>query len=436
MAEVLENTVNETAKLEELKPGNFFVVKPDCIACDACANEFTDLFFMMDWQGERKAEAHVNKSRQAAQMDLWKVIKICPTGAIKFDGELPKEPEEAVSFEIVEGWEEKWKVHRRKKESTDERNRRYGLVREILDFEDRTVVRIHMPTVTPEIDLKYKYGIPDEMPDYTYEVKLLNPTLLEVKASVADPKVKALCYKANAFPAQFVATLSLPAPVVKTKERYSEYTLQIVCFKEEKTFENHVWNSHYITTDCTGCMICLSKCPTSAITGDRDRRHFINEDLCINCRTCGVYCPFNAIDDEKGFRVPYVKPKEVPKAKVIDELCTGCSFCVDVCPTDCIELIPEENGIPGSPVHIVARVDERKCISCKICEHVCIKDAIIIDREVPFTQDIGFSFQYNPSDEGRVMGPFSDQIMADGPLMLSNSIATRNQATPGTDEKE
>lgn len=405
-----------------LAPGKFFVEKKDCIACDACANDFPDLFFMTWWQGERKAEEVADKIRSAADTDVWKVIKICPTGAIKFDGGLPPEPVEEVSLEIVDGWEEKWHEARRKRrilDTVDERNRRYGLEREVLDYGERMVVRVKMPTIVPELDLKYKYGLGDDMPDYKYDVQLVTPTKLQIKCWLDDPKVKVLCYKANAFPEQFTVNLDLPAPATKIKDRYSEYNIQIVCFKSEKAAEEYVWPSHFITTDCTGCMICLTKCPTSAITGDRDRRHFINEELCINCRACGTYCPFHAIQDDRGTVVTYVKPKEVPKAQVIDELCTGCSFCVDVCPVDCITLVPEANGIPGSPVHIVARVDERACVSCKICEHVCIKDAIVVPNEVPFQDNIGWSFQYPPASAGRIIGSYSDQVSADAPLVLA-----------------
>ena len=421
MAEAAQEA--QEVDLEKLDPGKFFVVKPDCIACDACAQEFPDLFKMVDYQGERKAEELPDLVRSAADTDLWKIIKTCPTGAIKFDGGLPPEPEEEISLDVVEGWEEKWHEARRTRRFTDtleERNRRYGLERSILTFDDRMVVRLKMPTIVPDIDLKYKYGMPDAMPDYKYEVQLLAPKKLQIKCWIDDPVIKELCYKVNGFPEQFYVTMDLPNEAVELKERYTEYTLQVVLFQNHKQYEDHLWPSHYITDDCTGCMICLHKCPTSAITGDRDRRHFINEDLCINCRACGTYCPFHAIDDDRGTRVPYVKPKEVEKAHVIDELCTGCSFCVDVCPTDCITLVPEENGIPGSPVHIVARVEQRKCISCKICEHVCIKDAIIVESDVPFQPNIGFSFQYPETDEGRITGPWSTQVSSDAPLIIAN----------------
>ena len=420
-AEQTQNAGTEV-DLKQLDPGKFFVVKPDCIACDACAQEFPDLFKMIMYQGERKAEELPGITKQAAEMDLWKVIKTCPTGAIKFDGGLPPEPEEEISLEIVEGWEDKWFAARRSRRFMDtvaERDRRYGLDREFLEFDNRMVARIHFPTIVPDIDLKYKYGMPDEMPDYDYEVELVEPTRLRVKAWVSDPIIKNLCYKVNGFPEHFEVYFDLPQPAQALKDRYTEYKLQVALFTEKETAQNYTWPSHYITTECTGCMICLHKCPTSAITGDRDRRHFINEDLCINCRACGTYCPFHAIEDDKAVVVPYVKPKEVAKATVIDELCTGCSFCVDVCPTDCISLVPEAEGIPGSPVHIVARVDERRCISCKICEHVCIKDAIIIERDVPFQNNIGWSFQYPENEESRIIGAFSDQVTADAPLTLA-----------------
>jgi ferredoxin len=104
-----------------------------------------------------------------------------------------------------------------------------------------------------------------------------------------------------------------------------------------------------------------------------------------------VYCPYDCIVDQRSVLVERIKAKEIPKAQVIDELCTGCAYCVDVCPFDCISLIDPPD--PMSFVTKLARVDEKKCVSCKLCEQVCIKEAIIVPRAQEFPRDLGWSYQ-------------------------------------------
>ena len=61
---------------------------------------------------------------------------------------------------------------------------------------------------------------------------------------------------------------------------------------------------------------------------------FIHEDLCIGCTKCIQACPVDAI---------------VGAAKVMHTVlkneCTGCDLCVAPCPTDCIEMM----DVPPTP---------------------------------------------------------------------------------------
>ncbi len=47
---------------------------------------------------------------------------------------------------------------------------------------------------------------------------------------------------------------------------------------------------------CTGCMVCLKKCPEDAITGSARQTHFINQAKCTKCGVCYDVCKFSAID--------------------------------------------------------------------------------------------------------------------------------------------
>ncbi len=61
---------------------------------------------------------------------------------------------------------------------------------------------------------------------------------------------------------------------------------------------------------------------------------FIHEDLCIGCTKCIQACPVDAI----------VGAAKVMHTVLKDE-CTGCDLCVAPCPTDCIEMM----DVPPTP---------------------------------------------------------------------------------------
>ena len=131
---------------------------------------------------------------------------------------------------------------------------------------------------------------------------------------------------------------------------------------------------YFITEACIGCSVCELKCPTDTISGRKKELYLIHPEGCIECGVCAVYCPVSAIQNQYGEIVQGIKPKDIPKAIVDVDNCTGCEFCVDICPFDCISMAPHPTE-PGSHYKI-AVVDPKPCVSCRLCEIVCDKDAI------------------------------------------------------------
>ncbi|HEY8489615.1 MAG TPA: 4Fe-4S binding protein [Dehalococcoidia bacterium] len=135
--------------------------------------------------------------------------------------------------------------------------------------------------------------------------------------------------------------------------------------------------AYSIIETCIGCTACTKRCPTGAISGERNKLHVIDPSLCIDCGACGVVCPPEAILDETGAQCRSLPRKAWPKAVVNEDNCigSGCELCINVCPFDALSLeYPEEI----SDFYGVATVNEKNCTGCRLCEDVCGWDAIHI----------------------------------------------------------
>jgi len=131
----------------------------------------------------------------------------------------------------------------------------------------------------------------------------------------------------------------------------------------------------FISDKCIGCTACLRICPVEAIAGERSIIHII-DSTCIDCGACGRVCPVDAIEDQYGVLQPHMKRGEWPKPVIVAENCTGCNYCVDVCPEKCLDVLPNAE-FPGV-IGIAEFVNPKTCIGCRLCEDVCAKNAIIM----------------------------------------------------------
>ncbi|WP_310694936.1 electron transport complex subunit RsxB [Burkholderia multivorans] len=71
--------------------------------------------------------------------------------------------------------------------------------------------------------------------------------------------------------------------------------------------------------------------PLNPVNGTEHPRAvaFIDENLCIGCTLCMQACPVDAIVGA---------PKQMHT--IVASLCTGCDLCVPPCPVDCIAMVP------------------------------------------------------------------------------------------------
>jgi Na+-translocating ferredoxin:NAD+ oxidoreductase RNF subunit RnfB len=62
---------------------------------------------------------------------------------------------------------------------------------------------------------------------------------------------------------------------------------------------------------CTGCGICITKCPVDAIKLNNNDKAEVNEQYCIGCGVCAHFCPEHAISLLEGLRTVYVPPPRI-----------------------------------------------------------------------------------------------------------------------------
>jgi ferredoxin len=107
-----------------------------------------------------------------------------------------------------------------------ERERRYGEVYRFEDLGGGYYFRLEFPTRVPASSLAGELGLPEEMPDYDYDIAVRNGHLT-VRGSVVDPRVRKLTGVAGAFPPEFTTRVPLPRPVRGFQHRYRDRVLEI-----------------------------------------------------------------------------------------------------------------------------------------------------------------------------------------------------------------
>ncbi len=87
-----------------------------------------------------------------------------------------------------------------------------------------------------------------------------------------------------------------PNPVLTTLKYFrSEYLMHVKEKHCPAVVCRELIEYRVVPTKCTGCQLCVSVCPTEAITGPRSEPHNLDASKCIKCRACYEICRFDAI---------------------------------------------------------------------------------------------------------------------------------------------
>ena len=130
---------------------------------------------------------------------------------------------------------------------------------------------------------------------------------------------------------------------------------------------------------CTGCQLCVSKCPNDVLRPSTDLMHLMQPVMSYErgycrpeCTRCSEVCPTGSIrpidrDEKSSVQIGHavwIKKNCVPITDGVE-----CGNCARHCPTGAIEMVQLDEEDDESPW--VPAVNEQACIGCGACEYVC-----------------------------------------------------------------
>lgn len=115
-----------------------------------------------------------------------------------------------------------------------ERERRYGNVYTIEDWGTAYFLRMEFPRRVPDIGLPVRSEIPDEMPDYDYDLVLRDGHFI-VKGKCTDARIRKISSSVGAFPPEFTTVIPLQEKVEGFSHRFENKLLEVLVLKEKRS---------------------------------------------------------------------------------------------------------------------------------------------------------------------------------------------------------
>lgn len=106
-------------------------------------------------------------------------------------------------------WELRWDAVKDSSENDWERLKRYGLAYRVEENDNKYHLRFDLPKKVPNHPFKFRWNLPDQMPDYKIDVRLEGKVLL-VRATLEDMEIRKLSDIAASFPDRFLREFELP----------------------------------------------------------------------------------------------------------------------------------------------------------------------------------------------------------------------------------
>ena len=121
-----------------------------------------------------------------------------------------------------------------------ERERRYGNVYTVEDRGGALFLQLEFPRRLPDIGLPDRQQLPDEMPEYDYDLALKDSQFI-IKGRCTDERVRKISSSIGAFPPEFTTIIPLKDRVVGFAHRFENKLLEVLLLKGNK----NQWETSY-----------------------------------------------------------------------------------------------------------------------------------------------------------------------------------------------
>lgn len=112
-----------------------------------------------------------------------------------------------------------------------ERERRYGNVYTVEDRGGALLLRLEFPRWIPDIGIADRAQIPDEMPDYDYDLALKDGHFI-IKGKCTEEKVRKISSSVGAFPPEFTTIIPLREKIAGFVHHFEDKLLEVFLLKE------------------------------------------------------------------------------------------------------------------------------------------------------------------------------------------------------------
>ena len=104
----------------------------------------------------------------------------------------------------------------------------------------------------------------------------------------------------------------------------------------------------------------------------------VRQKVSFMCQCCSCCCFL--LDGLKRYGLSTSTLASGYVAQIDEEMCDGCSRCVDACPVNAIQMVPLYLGPQEEYSETTARIDAQKCLGCGICGILCPTGALSLSR--------------------------------------------------------
>jgi hypothetical protein len=111
-----------------------------------------------------------------------------------------------------------------------ERERRYGTAYTLEDLGSAYLLRFEFPRLTPAARLKDEMGLGNEMPDYDFNLSLVDGSFV-IKGRCLDERVRKLSIQLASFPLDFTTRIQTTSGIHGFQHRYRSKLLEVLLLK-------------------------------------------------------------------------------------------------------------------------------------------------------------------------------------------------------------